>query len=66
MTMAQWALRWILMENAVTSAIPGARHATQVEDNLVAAELDDLSADELRKVRQLYDARIKPHVHQLW
>jgi aryl-alcohol dehydrogenase-like predicted oxidoreductase len=66
MTMAQWALRWILMENAVTSAIPGARHATQVEDNLVAAELDDLSAEELRKIRQIYDARIKPHVHQLW
>jgi aryl-alcohol dehydrogenase-like predicted oxidoreductase len=66
LTMVQWALRWILMEEAVTCAIPGVRRADQVEDNLVGSELDELSADEMRKIRQIYEARIKPLVHQLW
>jgi aryl-alcohol dehydrogenase-like predicted oxidoreductase len=65
-TMAQWALRWILMEEAVSCAIPGVRRASQVEDNLAAAELPAISSDVLKKVRDLYDARIKPLVHQHW
>jgi aryl-alcohol dehydrogenase-like predicted oxidoreductase len=66
LTMVQWALRWILMDEAVTCAIPGVRRPDQVEDNLVGSELDELSADEMRKVRQIYEARIKPLVHQRW
>jgi len=65
-TMAQWALRWILMEEAVTCAIPGVRRASQVEDNLAAAELAALPSDVMQKVSDLYDARIKPLVHQRW
>jgi aryl-alcohol dehydrogenase-like predicted oxidoreductase len=65
-TMAQWALRWILMEQAVTCAIPGVRRASQVEDNLAAAELPAIPSDVMQKVRDLYDARIKPLVHQHW
>lgn len=65
-TMAQWALRWILMEEAVTCAIPGVRRVSQVEDNLAAAQLAALPADVLKRVRELYDARIKPLVHQHW
>ncbi len=65
-TLAQWALRWVLMEEAVTCAIPGVRRASQVEDNLAAAELDELSLDVMRKVRQIYTDQIKPKVHQLW
>jgi aryl-alcohol dehydrogenase-like predicted oxidoreductase len=65
-TLAQWALRWILMNQAVTCAIPGVRRAAQVEDNLAAAELDELPADVLKKVAQIYQDRIKPEVHQRW
>lgn len=65
-TLAQWALRWILMEQAVTCAIPGARRAAQVEDNLAASELDEIPADVMRKVQQIYQDRIKPLVHQRW
>lgn len=65
-TMAQWALRWILMEEAVTCAIPGVRRPSQVEDNLAAAELSAIPAEVMQKVRDLYDARIKPLVHQRW
>ena len=63
-TLAQWALRWILMDQAVTCAIPGVRRASQVEDNLAAAELGELPADVLKKVAQIYHDRIKPGVHQ--
>ncbi|HEU4577060.1 MAG TPA: aldo/keto reductase [Polyangiaceae bacterium] len=65
-TMAQWALRWILMEEAVTCAIPGVRRVSQVQDNLAAADLPAIPADTLRKVRELYEAKIKPSVHQYW
>jgi aryl-alcohol dehydrogenase-like predicted oxidoreductase len=65
-TMAQWALRWILMEEAVTCAIPGVRRSSQVEDNLAASELGAIPGDVMKKVRDLYDARIKPLVHQHW
>jgi aryl-alcohol dehydrogenase-like predicted oxidoreductase len=65
-TLAQWALRWILMEQAVTCAIPGARRAAQVEDNLAASELDEIPADVIKKVQQVYQDLIKPLVHQRW
>jgi aryl-alcohol dehydrogenase-like predicted oxidoreductase len=65
-SMAQWALRWILMEEAVTCAIPGVRRAAQVEDNLAASELDEIPADVMKKTRQIYQERIKPEVHQRW
>jgi aryl-alcohol dehydrogenase-like predicted oxidoreductase len=65
-TLAQWALRWILMNQAVTCAIPGVRRASQAEDNIAAAEVDELSSDVLKKVAQIYQERIKPAVHQRW
>jgi aryl-alcohol dehydrogenase-like predicted oxidoreductase len=65
-TLAQWALRWILMEQAVTCAIPGAKRPAQVEENLKAVELPAIEPEVMAKVRELYDARIKPKVHQYW
>lgn len=65
-TLAQWALRWILTQEAVTCAIPGVRRAAQVEDNLAASELGEIPADVLKKVAQIYQERIKPEVHQRW
>lgn len=65
-TLPQWALRWILMEPAVTCAIPGVRRAAQVEENLAASELDELSPEVMQKVQQVYQDRIKPLVHHYW
>jgi aryl-alcohol dehydrogenase-like predicted oxidoreductase len=65
-TMAQWALRWILMHDAVTCAIPGARRAEQVDDNVAATELAPLSDDVMAKVRDVYARKIRAHVHQRW
>ena len=65
-TMAQLALRWILMFDAVTCAIPGAKNIQQVEDNVHAAELPALSAEQMAMVQRIYDACIRPQVHQRW
>ena len=65
-TMAQLALRWILEFPAVTCAIPGGKHPSQVADNLAASALPPLSASTMKKIRALYDAEIKPLVHQHW
>ena len=66
MTLAQFALRWILMFEAVTCAIPGAKRPSQVEENVAAADLPPLSAETMQSVRHLYESRIQPLVHQYW
>jgi len=65
-TMAQFALRWILMFDAVTCAIPGAKRGSQVADNCAASDLPPLSGAAMSAIRALYDARIRPSVHQRW
>ena len=65
-TMAQFALRWILMFDAVTCAIPGAKRPSQAEDNFAAANLPALSPETMAAAQDVYDRRIKPHVHQRW
>ncbi len=66
MTMAQFALRWILMDSAVTCAVPGAKRPAQVEENAAAADLPAIPQEILAAVRALYDQRIKALVHQNW
>lgn len=66
MTMAQFALRWILMHDAVTCAIPGAKRPSQAEDNVRAADFAPLSAETMRAVQELYEKRIRPLVHHYW
>ena len=65
-TMAQLALRWILMFPEVTAAIPGARNSRQTEDNVLAADLPPLSDDAMRRVRDVYERSIRPLVHHRW
>ncbi|MDQ1679509.1 MAG: hypothetical protein QOI42_368 [Frankiaceae bacterium] len=65
-SMAQWALRWILMSDEVSTVIPGARNAEQARANAAAADLPPLSAGDLATVKAVYDDRIRPHVHDRW
>jgi len=66
MTMVQFALRWILMFDAVTCAIPGAKRPSQVEQNCSAADLASLSDETMAKVRKIYDSHIRELVHHYW
>jgi aryl-alcohol dehydrogenase-like predicted oxidoreductase len=65
-TLAQFALRWILMFDAVTCAIPGAKRPAQVEENCAAASLRALGEAQMGKVREVYDTCIRAQVHQRW
>ncbi len=65
-TMPQLALRWILMFDAVTCAIPGAKNPAQAEDNVKAAELPALDADTMKKIRAIYDNHVRNLVHNYW
>lgn len=65
-TMAQFALRWILMFDAVTCAIPGAKRPAQVDGNMAASDLPSLSPAAMAAVQDVYDRLIRPHVHQRW
>jgi aryl-alcohol dehydrogenase-like predicted oxidoreductase len=65
-TMAKFALRWILMFDAVTVVIPGARNAAQAKSNSEAADLAALPPDVMAELRAIYDQDVKPFVHQRW
>jgi len=65
-TLAQMALRWILMFPAVTCTIPGAKRPDQVEENLGASKLPLLPSSTMAAIRRLYDEDIAPRVHHYW
>ncbi len=65
-TMAKFALRWILMFDAVAVAIPGARNPSQARSNAEAADLPAISQAAMQEIRSIYDTYIKQYVHQRW
>lgn len=65
-TMSQLALRWILMFEAVSCAIPGAKTPAQARENAAAADLAPLPPETMAAVERVYDERIRPLVHASW
>jgi aryl-alcohol dehydrogenase-like predicted oxidoreductase len=65
-SMSQFALRWILMFDAVTCAIPGGKRPSQVADNAHASDLPPLTPEAMQAIRIIYDTKIRPSVHQRW
>lgn len=65
-SMAQFALRWILMDEAVSVVIPGARTPEQARANAAASALPALSDDVIQAARAIYQERFAAHVHQRW
>jgi aryl-alcohol dehydrogenase-like predicted oxidoreductase len=66
MTLAQMALRWILMFPEVTCAIPGAKRPVQAEENVKAADIPPLSDETMKKILSVYDGLVKDEVHHRW
>ncbi len=66
MSMAQMALRWILMSPAVTCAIPGAKSPSQVEENVATADQPPLLEDAMSRIHAIYDRLVRPQVHHYW
>jgi aryl-alcohol dehydrogenase-like predicted oxidoreductase len=65
-SMANFALRWILDHEAVSCVIPGARNERQVVQNVAASALPPLTAEQMAALAKLYDTKIRPLVHQRW
>ena len=65
-SMVQFALRWILMFDAVTCAIPGAKRPSQAEENIAAADMPPLSDTVMAEVQRIYDQYIRELVHHYW
>ncbi|MBB5044015.1 aldo/keto reductase [Shinella fusca] len=65
-SMAAFALRWILMADAVSVVIPGARNAAQAKANAAAASLPPIPQDVMDATREIYERLVAPHVHQRW
>ena len=65
-SMAQFALRWILMFDAVACAIPGGKRPEQVADNCHASDLPPLPPETMAAIRSIYDKTIRAQVHQRW
>jgi aryl-alcohol dehydrogenase-like predicted oxidoreductase len=66
MSMTQFALRWILMFDAVSCAIPGAKRPSQVDENFTSSDLPPISAEKMNQVRSVYDRYIRQLVHHYW
>jgi aryl-alcohol dehydrogenase-like predicted oxidoreductase len=65
-TLGQLALKWTLMFEAVSCAIPGAKTPRQARDNAAAADLPPLSPATMAAVKAIYDERVRPLVHASW
>ncbi len=62
MTMAQMALRWILDFDVVSVVIPGSKKPRQVQANAAVSNLQPLSAELHKKLREYYDIEVAVHI----
>jgi aryl-alcohol dehydrogenase-like predicted oxidoreductase len=65
-SMSQFALRWILMFDAVSCAIPGGKRPEQVAENCRASDLPPLTEEAMAGVRRVYESKIHPLVGTRW
>ena len=65
-SMANFALRWILDHEAVSCVIPGARNEEQVVQNVGASALPRLTTEQMAALAKLYETKIRSLVHQRW
>jgi aryl-alcohol dehydrogenase-like predicted oxidoreductase len=65
-SMAQLALRWILMHDEVSCTIPGAKRPEQVEDNCRAADLPKIPGKTMKQIQEIYDKYVRADVHHRW
>ena len=64
--LAPYALRWVLMHDAVSAVIPGASRAEQLLENIQAAELAPLTEAQMQGAAAIYDQYLRPSVHSNW
>jgi aryl-alcohol dehydrogenase-like predicted oxidoreductase len=65
-TLTQFALRWILDHESVSTVIAGARTSEQARENAEAGSLPSLPEATREAISHLYEEKIAPQVHQRW
>jgi len=65
-TMAQFALKWILMFPEVSTVIPGAKNPRQAEENARTSDLPPLQEEVMERIREIYKEYVLPDVHHRW
>jgi len=65
-SMADFAMRWILQHDEVSCVIPGARNADQVVENAKTSDLPPLTPEQMQTLANIYQDQIKPLVHHRW
>jgi aryl-alcohol dehydrogenase-like predicted oxidoreductase len=66
MTMTQFALKWIIMNPAITCTIPGAKNIKQAEENFSSAGKPPIPDSVMKKIKEIYDDRLRNLVHHYW
>lgn len=61
-----YALRWVLMHDAVSTVIPGASKVSQVVSNAKVDTFPELTQAQMQKVEEIYSRLISPSIHHLW
>ena len=64
--LAPYALKFILMYDAVSTVIPGASKESHIISNVKASNMPDLTKKQMNEVKRIYDTYIKHPVHYLW
>ena len=62
----QFALRWILMSDAVSVTVVGAGNQRHLKSNWEASELPPLTEEQIKKVEQVYKKYFVKTTHQIW
>jgi aryl-alcohol dehydrogenase-like predicted oxidoreductase len=65
-TLAQMALRWILMFPEVTCAIPGAKRSQQAQENILSSNLPPISKAKMLRITEIYNQLVRPYVQYYW
>lgn len=66
MSMAQFALRWILDHEAISTVIPGSTTPSHIRDNAKTSELSSLSHEDHGRIRDIYESHVYDDVHHQW
>ena len=64
-SLSQLALKWILMHEAVSVIIPGAKNSDQVLKNISASSLPNIH-DLMQKIEDIYNTHLKTDIHPRW
>lgn len=65
-SLAQVALKWILLNQKISVIIPGASKLQHIQNNMRAGNIIKFSDEQLQATQDIYEHSIKPHIHDLW